>query len=325
MNHYAKREEEKPLFVRIMYWCICVVLLLMFLLLFWVPMNAQERSNTYYVSQFQGADVGAKTTNAQAACSPNASLPCIIVFDAILAAWPQGTMPARCAQCTWMDYRLVNGPQISPISFLTMVQDVDPPGVAGSDILYASSVGNQWRMKNNGGSADNLVGVNLAANLANKTLTQPFSGNNVTLITPCSSDNAGTITGNGTSQNIFSCTLPANTLGPGKSIEFVYTALQGGSTAGTPIFTFGNQSLIPSSCTPGTQILVWTVTVKNKAGVTNAQTLSMSGSCGVTLANATPVTNSAVDTTAGVVVSVSFSNANTVTFTPSQAIAMLIQ
>jgi hypothetical protein len=72
----------------------------------WItPSQAQERSNTFFVSEFQAPDVGTKVTKAQASCSANTSIPCVIVIDAIMAVWPQGSMPGRCANCIWLDYR----------------------------------------------------------------------------------------------------------------------------------------------------------------------------------------------------------------------------
>jgi hypothetical protein len=70
--------------------------------------QAQERSNTYFAAQFPGADVGTKITNAQASCT-NTAIPCVIVVDAILAVWPQGTRPALCSNCMWLDYARVAG------------------------------------------------------------------------------------------------------------------------------------------------------------------------------------------------------------------------
>ena len=63
-----------------------------------------QRNNTYYVDQFKGATIGAKTTAAQAACLADTTIPCVLIFDPMLAAWPLGTLPTKCAQCTWMDY-----------------------------------------------------------------------------------------------------------------------------------------------------------------------------------------------------------------------------
>jgi hypothetical protein len=66
---------------------------------------AQERTNTQYAREFQGATVAAKVTAAQAACNSNTAIPCYIVIDADLVATTTGTMPAKCAQCAWIDYR----------------------------------------------------------------------------------------------------------------------------------------------------------------------------------------------------------------------------
>lgn len=74
---------------------------------------AQERSNTYYVAQFPGPDVTTKTVNAQAQCSPNTSLICVIVLDSILAGWPQGVGAVPCANCIWVDYTAVTGSAIA--------------------------------------------------------------------------------------------------------------------------------------------------------------------------------------------------------------------
>lgn len=64
-----------------------------------------QRTNTQYVDQFPGYTVGELTTKAQQACSPDVSVPCIIVFDPILTNRPVGVMPAKCSQCFWLDWR----------------------------------------------------------------------------------------------------------------------------------------------------------------------------------------------------------------------------
>jgi hypothetical protein len=106
MNHFARAHQNKKPSTdkKILFWLLLALAALTF---FAAPlvMRSQEISNTYHVSQFAGPDVGTKLTNAQASCSPNTSIPCSIVIDAILAVWPQGTPPARCTQCIWFDYR----------------------------------------------------------------------------------------------------------------------------------------------------------------------------------------------------------------------------
>lgn len=74
---------------------------------FVAPAIAQERSNTFWVSEFKGG--GAKTvgdmmTAAQLACNPDTSIPCYIVNDSVLVKYPQGVFPVKCAQCVWIDY-----------------------------------------------------------------------------------------------------------------------------------------------------------------------------------------------------------------------------
>jgi hypothetical protein len=82
-------------------------LLLAFALAFFVSVShAQvQLNNSYRVWQFKGSTVGEKTVKAQEACSPDTDIPCLIVFDPVLAIFPAGTMPAKCAQCFWLDYR----------------------------------------------------------------------------------------------------------------------------------------------------------------------------------------------------------------------------
>lgn len=65
----------------------------------------QGTDNTLYVKQFPGVTVGQKATAAQAACSSNLQIPCIIVFDPSLAAYAAGTMPGKCSNCIWQDWR----------------------------------------------------------------------------------------------------------------------------------------------------------------------------------------------------------------------------
>jgi hypothetical protein len=62
-----------------------------------------QRTNTFYVDQFAGVTVAAKTTKAKAAC--RATLPCILIFDPSLKKIAAGSMPARGVNETWLDYR----------------------------------------------------------------------------------------------------------------------------------------------------------------------------------------------------------------------------
>ena len=83
----------------------------LFLALFSAMCMAQT-DNTFYAKQFPGADVGTKIKNAQLACSSNTKIACIIMLDPSLSVYPPGTLPSKCAQCTWFDYRNGNGQYI---------------------------------------------------------------------------------------------------------------------------------------------------------------------------------------------------------------------
>jgi len=92
-----------------------LTLALLLILAFAMPMHAQT-SNTFNVFQFRNAaadgTVGSMTTLAQNACNPN--LNCVIILDPILNAYPQGNMPARCANCSWLDYRTPGSFTVTP-------------------------------------------------------------------------------------------------------------------------------------------------------------------------------------------------------------------
>ena len=64
-----------------------------------------QTDNTLYVKQFPGLTVGAKLSAAMAACNPNTAVPCILVLDPSLAAFPAGSFSPLCSQCSIQDYR----------------------------------------------------------------------------------------------------------------------------------------------------------------------------------------------------------------------------
>jgi len=65
-----------------------------------------QTTNTFYVRQFPGGDVGTMTAHAQAACNANTSLLCYIVIDSTLASYAPGTLPTPCTQCVIQDLRV---------------------------------------------------------------------------------------------------------------------------------------------------------------------------------------------------------------------------
>lgn len=77
-----------------------------------------QRSNTFYVNQFDGNTVGEKITAAQNSCI--AGYACFIVIDPDLAAFTEGVLPAPCALCKWEDFRSTDiFPTPDPLSLKT--------------------------------------------------------------------------------------------------------------------------------------------------------------------------------------------------------------
>jgi len=105
--------KKLPALLICLYFCMCF------------PAHAQT-DNTFYVKNFPGSTVGQKTIAAQSACEANPAVPCIIVFDPTLATYSQGSMPAKCAQCVWKDYRTLGGnTAVNAISLTTKAPRVD--------------------------------------------------------------------------------------------------------------------------------------------------------------------------------------------------------
>jgi hypothetical protein len=75
-----------------------------------------QTSNTFNAKEFSGSTVGEKVTKAQAQCNASATIPCVIILDPILAAFATGTLPTRCAQCAWIDYRTPGSVSISSVA-----------------------------------------------------------------------------------------------------------------------------------------------------------------------------------------------------------------
>lgn len=76
---------------------------ILFFFLFATAAFAQS-DGMIHVKGFPGADVGAKVAAAQLTCA-NATTPCMLVIDASLAAFPNGTWPTLCGNCSIVDYR----------------------------------------------------------------------------------------------------------------------------------------------------------------------------------------------------------------------------
>jgi hypothetical protein len=65
-----------------------------------------QKSNTFQVDQQPGNTVAEKTAAAQSHC--RSDIPCVLIFDPILAAFSSGSMPSQGSNEIWQDYRVGN-------------------------------------------------------------------------------------------------------------------------------------------------------------------------------------------------------------------------
>jgi hypothetical protein len=152
----------------------------------------QGLSNSFNVSQFPGVDVGTKLTNAQAQCV--SSMNCILEIDPILSFYPLGTLPTRCANCVWLDYRTSAAMKISSATSPFLVGTADIPTLQAA-ITAACTAGGGWvQMPNGTWAAPNLSNLTLCTGLklTGPSRAQADAG-------PC----PATITSNQTSGDLF--------------------------------------------------------------------------------------------------------------------------
>ena len=134
--------------------------------------------------------------------------------------------------------------------------------------------------------------------------------------TPASSP----ITGNSAEQTLFTYTLPGNTLGAGRGLDIRWRTYQNGSTSTTYRFYFGSTVVLQGTSTNNQLFWHGAAGVFNKVGLTNAQVAtllsysSISANFGLTTSL---LTDSAIDTTADVIIKLTFQVANTVTVDPT--------
>jgi hypothetical protein len=99
-----------------------------------------QTDGVVHVKAFPGPDVGTMTGNAMGTCP--ASSPCILVVDASLAAWPAGTMPTLCANCTLWDFRagapaFTNMPNVTYHGIAQPASNAVTATATGSGVLNA--------------------------------------------------------------------------------------------------------------------------------------------------------------------------------------------
>ena len=70
-------------------------------------------------------------------------------------------------------FSILNTVITNPNGAIVLVENTPPSGVANSDILYADSVAHRFKMINNNGAADFVVGANTTETLTNKTMNLP--------------------------------------------------------------------------------------------------------------------------------------------------------
>jgi hypothetical protein len=105
-----------------------IVALIVYIAFFGFPLHAQK-SNTFQVDQQPGNTVADKTAAAQSHC--RADIPCVLIFDPILAAFTAGSMPAQGANEIWQDYRTPNKQIPSSAAGSVNGLDITPKSVNG--------------------------------------------------------------------------------------------------------------------------------------------------------------------------------------------------
>lgn len=145
--------------------------------------------------------------------------------------------------------------------------------------------------------------------LQNKDLVVASSGNNVTLVNQQGA--SGAITGNSTAQNLFSFSLPGNTVQAGKGIRIKAVTLHNTGTAGpTYALKIGATTVESFVLAPNnnTQVDYFEWDIYNNAGVQNAQTWARKS-----VQNQTGLVNAAIGGSAGTA-AVDLSSTQTITW-----------
>jgi hypothetical protein len=216
---------------------------------------------------------------------------------------------------------------------LKLTETTAPSGTAGSDVLYADSTAHRWKMNNNNAGPDTVVGAATTDTLNNKVLNGAGNGNAVTLLNMQGAQPA--LTGNSTDQAMFTYTLPANTLGPGKGLRITVAWFHAVGTASTTYkLLIGGSSVFstPSTGVDNGFIEYITYEIINNAGVQNAQTilgkrfLRIAGTpAGMQLNPDYAQGTSAVNFANSQTINASFNVANTDQVTPKYFLVELIQ
>jgi hypothetical protein len=182
--------------------------LIAFFILIFSGIGIAQRTNTFYAAEYDGATAGAKIAAAQNSCST--AVPCIIVIDSILSAYPAGTNPTKCGNCTWVDWRSggfasggtgdvlgaassVNG---NIVSFNgTGGKTIQDSGIAAASVTKTIASG-QTAMRTlaiASGTCDTVLTISATGTAASDVVTLGFSGD-PTAITGYTPATTGTVT-----------------------------------------------------------------------------------------------------------------------------------
>jgi hypothetical protein len=151
-----------------------------------VPLAFAQSDNTLHVKNFPGANVGAKVAVAQRSCSTNTAVPCTLVIDSSLAAFPAGTMPAPCANCYLQDFRIggatnaryINGipqaDQFAGVDFCGKLLNAEKAAItAGIGLVDASHFSGTVQCASDPFSGLVTAGTLTAGQMANLTILFP--------------------------------------------------------------------------------------------------------------------------------------------------------
>lgn len=170
-------------------------------------------------------------------------------------------------------------------------------------------------------ATDTLVARATTDTLTNKTVTS--SSNSKTLLSNIGS--SGALTGNAADQNIFSLSVPGNTLGSGRGIRATaFFSHSTGSAAVVYKISFGGTATsVMNAATAGTIVFIFTI--MNNPASTGAQLLLFeSGLAGAAIVAAATSAALSIDTTATQTLAVTFNVANTDQVIPISMVTELI-
>lgn len=182
-NRGAKMNRIGGALVRYAGAFLLLLMVLVVLLVMFVPWGYAQNVSLRNVP---GASIAAKITKAQTDnCSSSTGVTCVIVIEPELSVFSTGTLPTRCATCTWVDYRtagkvLVNGIDIGAGGALAAGSDIQAAITACSSPCHIFL-----------GPGNFTVASTLTS--ANKVVNLEGAGRDVTIVTTATNQHGWTI------------------------------------------------------------------------------------------------------------------------------------